>query len=108
MGRVLAHPHRRQGGQRHRRPRGGLTGPGPRAGPADARARPTPGPGRRAGSGPGRPPQQSHLDFGVPDLDTAHARVLAHGATLLDAGEDGRSRRVYADPAGHPFCLVRH
>ncbi|MFE5730066.1 VOC family protein [Streptomyces sp. NPDC056528] len=53
-------------------------------------------------------PQQSHLDFGVPDLDTAHAQVLTHGATLLDAGEHGRSWRVYADPAGHPFCLVRH
>ncbi|MFF5633679.1 VOC family protein [Streptomyces sp. NPDC012825] len=43
---------------------------------------------------------------GVPDLDTAHAQVLSHGATLLDAGEHGRSWRVYADPAGHPFCLV--
>ncbi|WP_324616976.1 VOC family protein, partial [Streptomyces sp. NRRL S-146] len=31
-----------------------------------------------------------------------------HGATVLDAGADGRSRRIYADPAGHPFCLVRH
>jgi hypothetical protein len=28
-------------------------------------------------------------------------RVLALGATKLD-GED-----VYADPAGHPFCLIR-
>ncbi|MFJ3503942.1 VOC family protein [Streptomyces sp. NPDC090135] len=53
-------------------------------------------------------PQRSHLDFGVPGLDTAHTQVLARGATLLDAGRENRSRRVYADPAGHPFCLVRH
>ncbi|MFH8578722.1 VOC family protein [Streptomyces zaomyceticus] len=53
-------------------------------------------------------PQQFHLDFGVPNLDTAHEEVLAQGATLLDAGEDARGWRVYADPAGHPFCLVRH
>jgi catechol 2,3-dioxygenase-like lactoylglutathione lyase family enzyme len=52
-------------------------------------------------------PQQFHLDFGVPDLDAAQERVLALGATLLDAGTSKRSWRVYADPAGHPFCLVR-
>ncbi|GAA1644777.1 VOC family protein [Catellatospora bangladeshensis] len=51
-------------------------------------------------------PQQFHLDFGVPDLDAAETEVLAAGATLLDAGSHGW--RVYADPAGHPFCLVRH
>ncbi|MFD3664446.1 VOC family protein [Streptomyces sp. NPDC058659] len=53
-------------------------------------------------------PQQSHLDFGVPDLDAAQEHVLAHGATVLDEGDGRRSWRVYADPAGHPFCLVRH
>ncbi|MBX9364693.1 VOC family protein [Streptomyces massasporeus] len=53
-------------------------------------------------------PQQFHLDFGVADLDRAEEQVLAHGATVLDAGADGRSWRIYADPAGHPFCLVRH
>ncbi|MFE7584667.1 VOC family protein [Streptomyces gardneri] len=53
-------------------------------------------------------PQQSHLDFGVQDLDVAHAQVLALGATVLDEGPARRSWRVYADPAGHPFCLVRH
>ena len=53
-------------------------------------------------------PQQFHLDFGVADLDRAEEQVLAHGATVLDAGRDGRSWRIYADPAGHPFCLVRH
>ncbi|MEU9631756.1 VOC family protein [Streptomyces luteogriseus] len=53
-------------------------------------------------------PQQFHLDFGVADLDRAEEQVLAHGATVLDAGADGRGWRIYADPAGHPFCLVRH
>ncbi|MEV1079372.1 VOC family protein [Streptomyces sp. NPDC050211] len=53
-------------------------------------------------------PQQFHLDFGVADLDQAQQQVLARGATVLDDGADGRSWRIYADPAGHPFCLVRH
>ena len=52
-------------------------------------------------------PQQFHLDVGVPDLDLAQREVLAHGATLLDR-EGNRSWRVFADPAGHPFCLVKH
>ncbi|MET9571274.1 VOC family protein [Streptomyces virginiae] len=51
-------------------------------------------------------PQQFHLDLGVRDLDRAQEEVLAAGGTLLD-GADGRGWRVYADPAGHPFCLVR-
>ena len=53
-------------------------------------------------------PQQFHLDFGVPDLDRAQEQVLALGATVLDDRADGRGWRIYADPAGHPFCLVRH
>ncbi|NUP02616.1 MAG: VOC family protein [Nonomuraea sp.] len=53
-------------------------------------------------------PQQFHLDFGVTDPDRAHQEVLARGATVLDDDSDGRGWRVYADPAGHPFCLVRH
>ncbi|MEU9082013.1 VOC family protein [Streptomyces sp. NPDC048357] len=53
-------------------------------------------------------PQQFHLDFGVPDLDRAQEQVLAVGATLLDGDAGGRGWRIFADPAGHPFCLVRH
>ncbi|MFI1279726.1 VOC family protein [Streptomyces sp. NPDC020858] len=53
-------------------------------------------------------PQQFHLDLGVPDLDRAQEEVLASGGTLLDEGAAERGWRVYADPAGHPFCLVRH
>jgi catechol 2,3-dioxygenase-like lactoylglutathione lyase family enzyme len=52
-------------------------------------------------------PQQIHLDLAVSDLDQAEAQVRGLGATLLDAGNRQRSWRVYADPAGHPFCLVR-
>lgn len=52
-------------------------------------------------------PQQFHLDLGVHDLDQAQRQVLDLGATLLDDGGSTRSWRVYADPVGHPFCLVR-
>jgi catechol 2,3-dioxygenase-like lactoylglutathione lyase family enzyme len=46
-------------------------------------------------------PQQFHLDIMVEDPAAARSRVLALGARRLN-GED-----VYADPAGHPFCLIR-
>jgi catechol 2,3-dioxygenase-like lactoylglutathione lyase family enzyme len=49
--------------------------------------------------------QQFHLDLTVDDLDTAEAQVLALGATVLDKADTSRKWRVYADPAGHPFCL---
>jgi catechol 2,3-dioxygenase-like lactoylglutathione lyase family enzyme len=46
-------------------------------------------------------PQQMHLDVMVEDVTAATPRVLALGATKLDS--DG----VFADPAGHPFCVIR-
>jgi catechol 2,3-dioxygenase-like lactoylglutathione lyase family enzyme len=49
--------------------------------------------------------QQFHLDLVVDDLDAAEKGVLALGAKALDAEDRERSFRVYADPAGHPFCL---
>ncbi|GAB2997529.1 VOC family protein [Saccharothrix stipae] len=49
-------------------------------------------------------PQQFHLDVGVEDLGVAKAEVLRLGATLLDDSND--VWWVFADPAGHPFCLV--
>jgi len=52
-------------------------------------------------------PQQAHLDLEVDDLDTAERQVLELGARPLDVEDRERSYRVYADPAGHPFCLVR-
>ncbi|TXL85649.1 VOC family protein [Streptomyces sp. IB2014 016-6] len=53
--------------------------------------------------------QQAHLDFEVADMAAAQEKVLALGATALDLDDDGGKRgfRVYADPAGHPFCLCR-
>jgi predicted enzyme related to lactoylglutathione lyase len=53
-------------------------------------------------------PQQIHLDLWVEDIEDARARVTALGATLLKAAEGGDEPddfEVYADPAGHPFCL---
>jgi hypothetical protein len=55
-------------------------------------------------------PQQLHLDTTVPtaaDLDVQHDRALALGARLLaDRSADPEEPlRVYADPAGHPFCI---
>ena len=49
-------------------------------------------------------PQQAHLDILVDDLDAGEARALSLGATRLDGGGD--TFRVFADPAGHPFCLT--
>ncbi|MEU0655913.1 VOC family protein [Streptomyces albogriseolus] len=49
--------------------------------------------------------QQFHLDLAVEDLDAAEKEVLALGAKPLDTEDRSRSFRVYADPAGHPFCL---
>jgi catechol 2,3-dioxygenase-like lactoylglutathione lyase family enzyme len=46
-------------------------------------------------------PQQFHLDVMVDDVVAADPRVLALGARRLSAGN-----HVYADPAGHPFCLI--
>lgn len=55
-------------------------------------------------------PQQLHLDLTVPttaELDRQHERVLALGARLLSDRSDDPEEplRVYADPAGHPFCI---
>jgi len=55
-------------------------------------------------------PQQLHLDLSVPtmhDFNAQHERALALGATLLrDRSDDPQEPlRVYADPAGHPFCI---
>ena len=45
--------------------------------------------------------QQVHLDVMVDDVGEADAAVVGLGATRLAGGD-----HVYADPAGHPFCLV--
>ena len=61
-------------------------------------------------SWPDGPPQQFHLDLTVEEYAGPHALVTSLGATPLDPpdpppAEDGRTWRVYADPAGHPLCL---
>lgn len=55
-------------------------------------------------------PQQLHLDASVPDaeeLNRQRDRVLALGGQLLyDRFEDEEEPLyVFADPAGHPFCI---
>ena len=56
----------------------------------------------------GSPPQQIHLDIWVDDFPAAHAEVMALGARVLREAQgntSGDDFQVYADPAGHPFCL---
>ncbi|SDL73050.1 VOC family protein [Tessaracoccus oleiagri] len=53
-------------------------------------------------------PQQVHLDLWVDDIDAAHEEVIGLGARLLQearGGDEPDDFQVYADPAGHPFCL---
>jgi catechol 2,3-dioxygenase-like lactoylglutathione lyase family enzyme len=55
-------------------------------------------------------PQQLHLDLSVPTADqlvAQHERALSLGARLLhDRFDDPvEPLYVYADPAGHPFCI---
>jgi hypothetical protein len=50
--------------------------------------------------------QQMHMDVLVEHLSVAQAAVLALGATLLDGSDKPIGYRVFADPVGHPFCLV--
>src|SRR5690606_5386297 len=57
---------------------------------------------------PDPPAQQIHLDLWVEDIPPAHERVMELGARYLqpDLSPDSPDHfRVYADPAGHPFCL---
>jgi predicted enzyme related to lactoylglutathione lyase len=50
-------------------------------------------------------PQQLHLDIRVDDVDAAEREVLALGARRLPAARE-TGFRVFADPVGHPFCLI--
>src|ERR687885_580822 len=59
----------------------------------------------------GDPKQQIHLDLWVQDFEAAHDRVMSLGAKVLKEAKKDELReepdnfQVYADPAGHPFCL---
>ena len=53
-------------------------------------------------------PQQVHLDLHVENPRQAHAEAIECGACLLREADDldaGEGFQVYADPAGHPFCI---
>jgi hypothetical protein len=52
-------------------------------------------------------PQQLHFDFHVKDLDIGESKVLAIGAIKHEV-QPGTNFRVYLDPEGHPFCLVKN
>jgi catechol 2,3-dioxygenase-like lactoylglutathione lyase family enzyme len=56
-------------------------------------------------------PQQLHLDTFVTDLEELfrqHERALSLGASLVfdRSDDDEEPLRVYADPQGHPFCII--
>ncbi len=54
------------------------------------------------------PQQQMHLDLYVDDIREAHEKAIVLGARLLKPAENleaDQGFQVYADPAGHPFCL---
>lgn len=52
--------------------------------------------------------QQIHLDLHVENPQEAHDHAIQCGAKLLQEADDLDARngfQVYADPAGHPFCI---
>ena len=52
--------------------------------------------------------QQVHLDLHVDDPRGAHDTAMSLGARLLQSAADldaNEGHQVYADPAGHPFCI---
>ncbi len=52
-------------------------------------------------------PQQVHMDLHVTNPIAAHEEATLLGAVLLrpDDLESQEGHQVYADPAGHPFCI---
>ena len=53
-------------------------------------------------------PQQVHLDLHVEDARAAHEEAIRFGARALQPPPDfdaEEGHQVYADPAGHPFCI---
>ncbi|HTT59426.1 MAG TPA: VOC family protein [Acidimicrobiales bacterium] len=56
----------------------------------------------------GSPEQQIHLDLHVRDPQHAHDEVIRLGASVLQSADsfaEDEGHQVYADPAGHPFCI---
>lgn len=59
-------------------------------------------------SWPDGEPQQLHLDLHAEDAAAAIAQAEVLGARVLFDGHDlgaEEGHRVFADPAGHPFCI---
>jgi hypothetical protein len=56
---------------------------------------------------PNGTPQQIHIDLYVDNISEAHEEAISLGAKLLQAADIDAAEgfQVYADPAGHPFCL---
>lgn len=58
-------------------------------------------------------PTQMHLDFSVSsrdELERQRKRAESLGAQLLldRTGDDNEPLYVFADPSGHPFCILVH
>ena len=51
---------------------------------------------------------QAHLDIAPEDFDAATDRAIALGARRAEPQSDPDNWLVFFDPAGHPFCLVKH
>lgn len=49
---------------------------------------------------------QFHLHVRVADLDAAQQAIIGLGGLLLAHQPHADTSRVFADPAGHPFCVV--
>jgi hypothetical protein len=64
-------------------------------------------PDHQAPDWPDGAPQQAHLDLDVPDLDAAERELLAIGAVKAERQPKPDRWRVFLDPAGHPFCLIK-
>lgn len=65
-------------------------------------------PNHRPPEWPAGLPQQIHLDLWVDEFASAHEEVMSLGARVLQPASDSEADdnfQVYADPAGHPFCL---
>lgn len=54
----------------------------------------------------GTVPMHLHLDFLVDDLAATEIRVVNAGAYRFDVQPNVDHCVVFADPAGHPFCLT--
>ena len=50
-------------------------------------------------------PSLVHIDFFVDDLEEAGVRAVRCGARRFDHQPNAAHCLVFADPAGHPFCL---